>query len=140
MMARQAITLAMSHLWQADSAALRSLALPQPIKRGCGLDNHSGDGRNGRQSRQNSHQKIVDKNAGTTVTETTTLAPYSGGDIQLAAENVVYGSILAGNLFRTGGKTTLYGYVVSSALAKKNAVSGGGVIYNDGGLGLPKTG
>lgn len=81
-------------------------------------------------------KKIVDKNAGTTVTETTTLAPYSGGDIQLAAENVVYGSILAGNLFRTGGKTTLYGYVVSSALAKKNAVSGGGVIYNDGGLGL----
>lgn len=81
-------------------------------------------------------KKIVDKNAGTTVTEVTTLAPYSGGDIQLAVENVIYGSILAGNLFRTEGKTILYGYVVSSALAKKYAASGGGVIYNDGGLGL----
>lgn len=81
-------------------------------------------------------KKIVDKNAGTTVTEITTMAPYSGGDIQLAAENVIYGSILAGNLFRTEGKTILYGYVVSSALAKKNSASGGGAIYNDGGLGL----
>lgn len=81
-------------------------------------------------------KKIVDKDAGTTVTEVTTLAPYSGGDIQLAAENVIYGSVLAGNLFRTEGKTILYGYVVSSALAKKYAASGGGVIYNDGGLGL----
>ncbi len=81
-------------------------------------------------------KKIVDKDAGTTITEVTTLAPYSGGDIQLAAENVIYGSVLAGNLFRTEGKTVLYGYVVSSALAKKYAASGGGVIYNDGGLGL----
>jgi hypothetical protein len=81
---------------------------------------------------------IPDETAAVTTTEITTMQPYSGGDIQLAAANVVYGSVLAGNIFRTEGKTTLYGYVVSSALAKSPSGAGGGSVFNDGGLGLTK--
>lgn len=73
--------------------------------------------------------------AGTTTTEVVSQQPYSGGDIQLAADNVIFGSILAGNMLKTEGTTTIYGYVVSSALAR-TAPSGGGTVLNDGGLGL----
>ncbi|HRH75810.1 MAG TPA: hypothetical protein PK129_00560 [Cellvibrionaceae bacterium] len=73
--------------------------------------------------------------AGTTVTEVITQQPYAGGDIQLAADNVVFGSLLAGNMLKTEGTTTVYGYVVSSALARTPSATGGSVL-NDGGLGL----
>lgn len=73
--------------------------------------------------------------AGTTTTEVITQQPYSGGDIQLAADNVVFGSLLAGNMLKTEGTSTVYGYVVSSALARTPSASGGPTL-NDGGLGL----
>ena len=62
--------------------------------------------------------------AGTTVTEVITQQPYAGGDIQLAADNVVFGSLLAGNMLKTEGTTTVYGYVVSSALARTPSATG----------------
>lgn len=73
--------------------------------------------------------------AGTTTTEVITQQPYTGGDIQLAADNVVFGSLLAGNMLKTEGTSTIYGYVVSSALARTPSTSGGSTL-NDGGLGL----
>lgn len=74
---------------------------------------------------------------GVTTTETITQQAYSGGDIQLAADNVIFGSIMAGNMLNTQGTTTIYGYVVSSALARAVPAGGGGA-SNFGGLGLTK--
>ncbi|HEY6529333.1 MAG TPA: hypothetical protein VIZ65_11615 [Cellvibrionaceae bacterium] len=76
-----------------------------------------------------------DSVTGITTTEVITQQPYSGGDVQLAADNVIFGSVLAGNMLKTEGTTTIYGYVVSSALAR-TASSAGNPVLNDGGLGL----
>ena len=76
-----------------------------------------------------------------TFTEVTVKQPYYGGDIRLSAQNVVFGSILAGNLFRAEGQTKIYGYVVSSASALLRASgAGGGTVYNAGGLQLTVNG
>jgi hypothetical protein len=79
----------------------------------------------------------ITPNAGTgiTLTEVITYQAYKGGDIQLAADNVIFGSIMAGNMLKTEGTSTIYGYIVSSALARSTS-GGGGTVYNDGGLGL----
>jgi hypothetical protein len=76
-----------------------------------------------------------DSVTGITTTEVITQQPYSGGDVQLAADNIIFGSVLAGNMLKTEGTTTIYGYVVSSALAR-TASSAGSPVLNDGGLGL----
>lgn len=61
---------------------------------------------------------------------------YKGGDIQIAAKNVVFGSVLAGNIFRSEGQSNLYGYLVSSSLAKAPTPAIGAPAFNYGGLGL----
>lgn len=75
-----------------------------------------------------------------TTTETIVKQPYYGGDIRLAAQNVVYGSVLAGNLFKAEGDSKIYGYVVSSASALLKSPKGGGTLYNAGGLQLSGNG
>ena len=68
-----------------------------------------------------------------TITQVIALAPYRGGDILLAADNLIFGSVLAGNMLKTSGTTKIFGYVVSAALAR-TAPSGGGSVLNEGGL------
>ena len=70
-----------------------------------------------------------------TITQVIALAPYRGGDILLAADNVIFGSVLAGNMLKTSGTTKIYGYVVSAALAR-TPPSGGGSVLNEGGLNM----
>lgn len=41
---------------------------------------------------------------------------YSGGDIALGSSNYVYGTVLAGNILKTGGQTYIAGYVSAAGL------------------------
>lgn len=81
---------------------------------------------------------IPDPVSALTTTEITT-SSYSGGNIRIAAKNVIFGSILAGNLLRTEGESVVYGYVVSSGLAKAPTAANGTIAFNLGGIkGLEK--
>lgn len=53
---------------------------------------------------------------------------FSGGNIMLGASTKTYGTIVAGNLFNSGGSTTVYGYVAAAgqaALSGNNNALGG---------------
>lgn len=45
---------------------------------------------------------------------------YKGGNITLAANNEVWGTILAGGILVTGGQTRIYGYVSAAVLGENN--------------------
>lgn len=51
---------------------------------------------------------------------------YKGGNIALSASNNIYGNVLAGNVFNSGGSTTVYGYITSLGLGNSSINSQGG--------------
>lgn len=47
---------------------------------------------------------------------------YSGGDISIAANSMVYGITLAGGYFESGGGTTFFGYVAAAVQGTRRAI------------------
>jgi hypothetical protein len=59
------------------------------------------------------------------------LGLFIGGNITLGASSKVYGTVIAGNLFNSGGSTTVYGYVAAAGqgvTALANVLSGSTMI------------
>lgn len=54
---------------------------------------------------------------------------FSGGDIEMGALNVVYGSVLAGGRLKTAGDTTIYGFI--AAAVQERAITGRPLTKND---------
>lgn len=59
---------------------------------------------------------------------------YVGGNIELGSSNKIYGSIMAGNNFNTGGSTLVKGYVSISALQGTNSTWSGSTTIDLTGL------
>lgn len=53
-------------------------------------------------------------------------ARYTGGNIALGASNKIHGNVLAGNVFTSGGSTTVNGYITSLGLGNASNNSQGG--------------
>ena len=51
---------------------------------------------------------------------------YTGGNIALGASNKIHGNVLAGNVFSSGGSTTVNGYITSLGLGNTSNNSQGG--------------
>lgn len=47
---------------------------------------------------------------------------FTGGEINLNSKNVIHGTVVAGNLLKTYGSTTVYGYISAAGLKNENDV------------------
>ncbi|MCD9004675.1 FapA family protein [Luteimonas sp. XNQY3] len=55
---------------------------------------------------------------------------YQGGDIRLGASNRIFGSVLSGNLYASGGSTTIHGTITALSQGEATHAAGGSTTIN----------